>query len=91
MGARIIFHAVNGGRSDSEISRVAWNYDESNLRMRASASRIWIVTVDNCDPINLPCSAPSGVITPEGNWAMKSTNRGEEFSIYEIPELLIEQ
>jgi len=65
MGARIIFHAVNGGRDGSDWSRsVVWPYHETNLRMRARSGNIWIVTVDNSDPTDLPCSSPSGVIGP---------------------------
>ncbi len=61
LGARVIFHAVNGGRNGSEWSRVAWQYHEANLRMRARAGHLWIVTVDSSFPPHLPCSAPSGV------------------------------
>ena len=79
MGAQIIFHAVNGGRDGSEWSEVAWHYHESNLRMRARAGRVWIVTVDSSHPTTLPCSAPSGVIDPEGNWVCCTEARGEQF------------
>ncbi|MCZ7544149.1 MAG: hypothetical protein M5R40_11730 [Anaerolineae bacterium] len=54
MGARVVFHAVNGGRDGSAWSDLAWQYHESNLRMRARAGRVWIVTVDNCHPTHLP-------------------------------------
>ncbi|MDQ1318223.1 MAG: Carbon-nitrogen hydrolase family protein [Candidatus Poribacteria bacterium] len=84
MGAKIIFHAVNGGRNGSEWSDVAWHYHESNLRMRANASRIWIVTVDNCHPLDLKCSAPSGVIEPSGKWVCKAEPQGEQFFSYTI-------
>lgn len=83
-GARVIFHAVNGGRDGSELSRVAWNYHESNLRLRALAGKVWIVTVDNCFPLHLPCSAPSGVVTPQGEWACQAPPQGEHFFSYEI-------
>ncbi|MBD3181601.1 hypothetical protein GF312_04860 [Candidatus Poribacteria bacterium] len=84
MGANVIFHAVNGGRSKSEWSDVAWNYHESNLRMRAQASNIWIVTVDNCYPEDTRCSCPSGVIDPHGNWVCKTESMGEQFASYSI-------
>jgi predicted amidohydrolase len=84
MGARVVFHAVNGGRDGGEMSKVAWWYHESNLRMRAAAGRLWIVTVDNCDPLHLPCSAPSGVIDPEGNWAIQAPPQGEHFFAFTI-------
>lgn len=84
-GARIIFHAVNGGRDGGDTSRnVAWPFHESNLRMRAGSGKIWIVTADNCDPINIPCSAPSGVLRPNGQWAIKTSNQGEQIVVYSI-------
>jgi len=79
MGAQVIFHAVNGGRDGSEWSEVAWHYHESNLRMRARAGRVWIVTVDSSHPTTLPCSAPSGVIDPEGSWICRAEVQGERF------------
>jgi predicted amidohydrolase len=84
MSAKIIFHAVNGGRNGSEWSDVAWHYHESNLRMRANASKIWVVTVDNCYPLDLKCSAPSGVIDSKGDWVCKTEPQGEQFFSYTI-------
>jgi predicted amidohydrolase len=86
MGARVIFHSVNGGRDGSELSKVAWWYHESNLRMRAMAGKLWIVTVDNAEPVSLPASAPGGVITPQGEWAARSAAQGESFFAYTIEE-----
>jgi predicted amidohydrolase len=84
MGAQIIFHAVNGGRDGGEWSDVAWRYHEANLRMRARAGRVWVVTVDSCYPTDLRCSAPSGVIDPHGNWTCQARPRGEQFFAYTI-------
>ncbi|MCD6285256.1 MAG: carbon-nitrogen hydrolase family protein [Anaerolineae bacterium] len=78
-GARVLFHAVNGGRDGSEWSRVAWRYHEANLRMRARAGKLWIVTVDCCSPEALPCSAPSGVVSPDGSWICRAAPQGEQF------------
>ena len=86
IGARILFHAVNGGRDGSEWSDVAWQYHESNLRMRARAGRVWIVTVDSCHPLGVRCSAPSGVIDPDGAWACRVAPKGEQFFVYDIEE-----
>ena len=79
LGARVIFHAVNGGRNGTEWSRVNWSYHESNLRMRAHAARIPIVTVDNSHPHHMPCSAPSGVVGMDGSWLVKAEEQGEQF------------
>lgn len=84
MGARIIFHAVNGGRNGSEWSDVAWHYHESNLRMRARAGHLWIVTVDNCHPTSLRCSSPSGVVGPDGNWVCQAESRGLQYVVHTI-------
>jgi predicted amidohydrolase len=84
MGAQIIFHAVNGGRDGSEWSDVAWRYHEANLRMRARAGRVWIVTVDSCHPVELRCSAPSGVIDPRGEWVCRAEPQGEQLFVYAL-------
>lgn len=86
MGARVIFHAVNGGRDGSEWSDVAWQYHEANLRMRAQAGRLWIVTVDSCYPLELRCSAPSGVIKPDGQWVCRAEPQGVQYFAYTITE-----
>jgi predicted amidohydrolase len=85
MGAQVIFHAVNGGRDGGEWSRgTVWDFHESNLRMRARAGRVWVVIVDNCEPTHIPCSAPSGVIDTEGNWACRVEEQGERFFAYTV-------
>lgn len=84
MGVRVVFHAVNGGRDGSSWSQVNWQYHEANLRLRARTDRLWIVTVDNCDPPTIPCSAPSGVLSPEGNWVCQAAPQGEQFYAYDI-------
>jgi len=84
LGARIVFHAVNGGRDGSELSRITWHYHESNLQLRALAGSLWIVTVDNCHPAEIPCSAPSGVVDPKGNWVVRTSPMGEQFFVHTI-------
>jgi predicted amidohydrolase len=84
MGARVIFHAINGGRGASEWSDVAWNYHESNLRMRAQAGGVWVVPVDNCHPTDLRCSCPSGVVDSRGQWVAQAPVKGEQFFSYTI-------
>jgi predicted amidohydrolase len=84
MGAQIVFHAVSGGRDGSSWSQLVWQYHESNLRMRARAGGIWIVTVDNCHPVDLVCSAPSGVITPRGDWACRTEPMGYQFFAHTV-------
>ena len=85
MGVDIIFHAVNGGRSRDEWSDVNWQFHSSNLRLRARASRIWIVTVDSCEPVDIRCSAPSGVIGPNGDWRCQTRDTGVDRFVYTLP------
>ena len=84
MGARIIFNPVNGGRGETEWRNVIWNYHESNIRMRAKAGKLWIVTVDNCHPTHLRCCVPSGVVDPEGTPVCRTDAYGEQFLAHTI-------
>jgi predicted amidohydrolase len=85
MGAKIIFQSINGGRDGSDWSRnVYWPFHETNLRIRARTGKVWVVTSDNCHPTNIPCSAPSGVLRPDGHWAAVAPDQGEHFVVYTI-------
>ena len=85
MGAKIIFQAINGGRDGSDWSReVYWPFHETNLRIRARTGKVWIVTADNCSPTDVPCSAPSGVLRPNGHWAVKAPDQGEHVVVHTI-------
>lgn len=84
-GARIIFHAINGGRNGGDWSeQVNWPYHEANLRMRSVAGKVWIVSADNCYPTDIPCSSPSGVLQPNGQWAAKAERVGEQVVVHTI-------
>jgi predicted amidohydrolase len=78
MGARIIFHAVNGGRDDSPLSPIHTAFHESNLLLRARADKLWVATVDNADPFHLPTSSPSGLVAPDGTWHTQAPRQGEQ-------------
>ena len=84
MGAKIIFHAVNGSRDDSGWSAVNWNFHESNLRIRAYSGGIWIVTCDNSYPEHFKSSCPSGVLDPDGNWVCETEAKGVQYFSYTI-------
>ena len=83
-GAKILFHAVNGGRNGDDWSKVIYQYHEANLQMRANAGKVWIVTVDNSFPAKWSSAAPSGVLSPDGTWAFKAKDVGDDFFSYEI-------
>ena len=55
LGARVVFHAFNGGRSSDPWSEVNWQFYESNLRMRARVASVYIATLDNAFPIDVRC------------------------------------
>lgn len=85
MGAKIIFQAINGGRNGGDWSEnVYWPFHETNMRIRANTGKVWIVTADNCAPTDIPCSAPSGVLQPDGNWAAKAPKQGEHVVVHTI-------
>lgn len=84
-GAEIIFLSINGGRDGGPWSeQVNWPYHEVNMRMRAAAGRLWVVSADNSFPHHIPCSAPSGVLKPNGEWAAKAPRQGEQVTVYTI-------
>lgn len=85
MGAKIIFHAVNGGRGDQESIDLNRAYHESNLCLRAMASQVYIATVDNAYPLTKDNSCSSGIVSPEGRYICKLPVRGEEIFLHDIP------
>lgn len=85
MGAKIIFHAVNGDWDNSEFAQgVVKNYHESNLRMRARAGSLWIATVDNSYPESITGVSPGGLLGPDGNWIAKIPNHGEHYFVHTV-------
>ena len=84
-GAKIIFHAINGGRDGGPWSeKVYWPFHETNQRIRAMAGKVWIVSADNCAPTTIPCSAPSGVLGPDGEWHARAQRQGEQVLVSTI-------
>lgn len=85
MGARVIFHAVNGGKGDQDMTNLFHQFHESNQRLRAIADKLYIVTVDNAYPPDRDNTCTGGVISPEGKYLCKLPIRGEGFFTQEIP------
>lgn len=82
---RVLFHAVNGGRDAGEFSQmVVKNFHESQLRMRARAGSLWIVSVDSSHPEEIPCSSRGGVVRPDGSWAVQIPDKGTQIFVHEI-------
>jgi predicted amidohydrolase len=85
MGAKIIFHAVNGSRDSGEFSQVVIrNFHESNHRMRAVAGKVWIVAVDSSYPSDMPNACYGGVISPDGSWTVRLPLQGKQYFVYTI-------
>ena len=84
-GAEIIFLAINRGRDGGSWSKeVNWPFHEVNMPMRVAAGRVWVVSADNSFPHTVPCSAPSGVLKPNGQWAMQVPRKGEHIKVHTI-------
>ncbi len=86
MGAKVIFHAVNGGRDagGNEDEALIRGFHESNQRFRAAAGRVWIVTVDNSFPETVPNTCTGGIIGPDGKWRLQLPKQGQQFFTADI-------
>lgn len=85
MGAEVVFHAVNGGRAAEDWSQVLTRaFHESNLRLRAQASKVWVVTTDNAYPPNIGNSCSGGVVGPDTQWRVKMDVMGVQQCYYDI-------
>lgn len=85
MGAKVIFHAVNGGRDDSELSQVTTKrFHECHVLLKAAADDVFIVTVDNSFPHTMPTSSIGGVAGPDARWAYRMEGKGKQFGVYTL-------
>lgn len=85
LGARIIFHSVNAGQDDGDDWTLNHAFHEANLRMRARSAGVWIVVAEAADPAGKkPSNSPSGVVGPDGHWAVQADSKGEQFFAHTI-------
>jgi len=77
-GAQVIFHSIHSGSSAIHIP-----YHESNLVLRAMESRLYIVTANAADPKG-PVNAPTGVVSPKGEWLVRVPPEGEHRFVHDI-------
>lgn len=85
MGAKVIFHAVNGGRDASELSQVTVKrFHEVHVLLQAGADRLHIATVDNSSPENLPVSSVGGIAGPDARWAYRLNEAGSQWGVYTL-------
>lgn len=95
LGARMIFVSANTGRSKSgEARTLSRAFHESNIRMRARAAKRWVVVVHAGDSSGAAADAagseprilhaPSGVVAPDGSWAVSVVQSDERFFVHTI-------
>jgi predicted amidohydrolase len=77
-GAQIIFHSINSGADPLYRS---WH--DSNLRLRAKESGLYIATA-NAAVKDSEINAPSGLVSPEGEWIEKCPLSGEHTWSWDI-------
>ncbi len=80
LGARVIFVSANAGQDDGEDWPLLHAFHESNLQLRARNAKVWVVVADAADPCGKRRSnCPSGVVGPNGRWAVRVEPSGEQF------------
>ncbi len=85
LGARVIFLSVNSGQNEGDELALHRAFHESNLRLRARTSKLWVVVANACDPKGRrEVNCRSGVIAPDGHWAAQVDPTGEQFFAYNI-------
>ena len=85
MGAKIIFHAVNGGRGASEFSQgLVKDFHECHILMKAKAQKVYIATVDNAYPLDIGVSSRGGLAGPDAKWAFTLPDTGLHVCTYEV-------
>jgi len=83
MGARVIFLSANTGGGTGESLALNRAYHETNLRLRARAGKLWIVVANAADSLGNEAShCPSGVLAPDGTWAVTAPPRGEQLFVH---------
>ncbi len=77
-GARIVFHGINSGASDTHRP-----FHESNVQLRAMESGLYIATANAAD-MQKRINCASGLVSPNGEWATKVDYQGEGRWLAEI-------
>jgi predicted amidohydrolase len=77
--AQVIFHSINSGSHSLYIP-----FHDSNLRLRAIESKIYIATANAAVPEGTTVNAPTGVVSPEGEWVVQCPAMGEQQYVYDI-------
>lgn len=85
LGARIVFVSANAGQDSGPDWPLNHSFHDANLRLRARSAGVWIVVVDAADPEGRkPSNCPSGVVGPDGRWAVQAESKGAQFFVQTI-------
>ena len=87
MGARLLFVSANTGRGIGPERAVSRAFHDANVRMRTRTGKLWSVVVNAGDPESTPdriLHCPSGVMGPDGEWALMVTSPKEQFFAHTI-------
>ena len=84
MGAKVIFHAVNGGRDSGSFSQeTVKKFHETHLLMKSIADHLTIISVDNAYPVDIGVSSIGGVVA-EAKWVFSLPDTGRQLGSYVI-------
>jgi predicted amidohydrolase len=84
MGARLIFVSANTGQATGEALRLDRAYHDTNLRLRARTGKLWVVVANAAPTPPRERGSPSGVLAPDGSWALSVPAQGEQFFVHTI-------
>jgi len=86
MGAKIIFHAVNGGRDAASIAKgLDRRFHEVNVLMKARAEGLVICTVDNAAPEHIGVSSLGGIAVSDASWLYTLPDMGRHVATFDVP------
>jgi len=85
MGAKIIFHAVNGGRDAATVAKgLDRRFHEVHALMKARADGLVICTVDNAYPEQIGVSSLGGIAVPGAAWLHTLPDRGRQVATFDV-------
>ena len=85
MGAKIVFHAVNGGRDVGTVAKgLDRRFHEVHVLMKARADGLVICTVDNAFPEHIGVSSLGGTAAPNASWLHTLPDMGRQVATFDI-------
>ena len=85
MGAKIVFHAVNGGRDASTVALgIDRRFHEVHVLVKARADGLVICTVDNAWPEHIGVSSLGGIAIPDASWLHTLPDRGRQVATFDV-------